>query len=177
MLTLIASCLIPFGASAKQAPPSHKVPATSHNASDLATAIKKRYPRVSTREAQSIANAAIKYEHPVFPNRLDIITIIAVESKFQCKAVSRGTYGCMQLKKSVWRGEVPNAAFTDPHTNIKYGIKIIRDYYVGLNHSPRAAIVAYNIGIESYKAGRRKPSYFNKYNKELVAFQSVLSRR
>lgn len=177
MLTLLASCLIPSGASAKQAPSFHKVSVTSYDASDLATAIKKRYPRVSTRDAQSIANAAILYEHPVFPNRLDIISIIAVESKFQCRAANRGSYGCMQLKKSVWRREVPSAAFTDPHTNIKYGIKIVRDYYVNLNQNPRAAIIAYNIGIESYKAGRRKPSYFNRYNKELTAFKSVLNRK
>lgn len=148
----------------------------SYNAEELALSIIKLYPRTSLEDARRISSSSIKFEDPIFPTRLDIISIIAVESKFNCRAVSGGNYGCMQINRRVWRTTFKSEVFTRTENNINAGSIILRKYHNSLN-TRDSTIIAYNIGITAYQRGVRNLRYLTKVNTEYNNFKDILTQR
>ena len=101
-----------------------------------------------------------------FPSKIDVLSIIAIESRFKTNALNKsGAKGWMQIKYKLVHSE---------HENILAGIELLTNYNNKLK-SERATIEAYNVGITNYKNGIRNPDYYNKYiktKKELSKYES-----
>lgn len=103
----------------------------------------------------TILSKAQQLSHPDFPTTQDILTIIKIESNFNPKAINGVSRGLMQV----------NHGSMNPSTNMKQGVKLLREYYLTLD-SMKSAVIAYNIGIGNYLKGRVKKrgrEYWNKF--------------
>jgi len=117
--------------------------------------------KVSERKATSIVREAIKSaeRHQVEPEL--ILAIIAIESTFRERAVSRvGARGLMQVMPGVHREKLkhiggPRALF-DPAKNIHTGSQILVDYLNDHSGNLRRALLNYNgsLGMRSSFAER-----------------------
>ncbi len=101
-----------------------------------------------------------------FPKVQDILSIIKIESRFNPNARNGVSNGLMQV----------NHGSLDIGTNMSQGVKLLREYYVMLG-SERAAVLAYNSGPSSYRRGRFKIKYFEKFKENRYAFERWLIRR
>ena len=116
-------------------------------------------------EAKKIVDKVNESANYQFPSRIDVLSIIAIESRFKHKAVSKkGAKGWMQI------------LYKKVHTedeNLLAGIELLVDYRQKLG-SEEAAIHAYNVGIKNYKDGKRNINYYDKYlntKKELIQYE------
>lgn len=128
----------------------------------LATAIAKKY-RINAELSYEIVELAHKHADEVFPKAIDILAVIAVESSFNPRAVSKlrrdPARGLMQVRPGVW-GIRPEA-LNDIETQIQVGVRILKKYY-GRAGSAEGALHAYNIGITNYRRGNTNPAYVQK---------------
>lgn len=122
----------------------------------------------------------------VFPSAVDILAVIAVESKFNPRAVSRtGAYGLMQIQMKVHgTGTHPGnrQGYRSPAANIEKGVEILQEYK-GLLVSPSRTLVGYNEGPGAAvnKCGRQryKPCatrYVSKVQKERAKISRIFAR-
>lgn len=107
----------------------------------------------------NVVALAHKLSYTDFPKAIDIISIARVESGFNPNALNpeistinperktRSSRGIMQVQGGSF----------DLVENMTEGTKILREYYKRLK-SKKAAVIAYNIGIGSYKRGKCKES-------------------
>jgi len=97
-----------------------------------------------------------------------IISVMAVESKFDPKAVSPcGAIGLMQVKPETWDGKQPYNIH-DKYENVFAGAWVLHNYKNELQ-SDRQAIMAYNIGITHFRQGKAMGSakiYYDNVSKE-----------
>ncbi len=116
-----------------------------------------------------IVKTAIKYENHIFPTRYDILAIIAIESSFNPMAKSKlktdPAVGLMQVRPKVWNvNRVDLESSIDKQ--IEVGAEILQQYY-DLTGDKVGAIMAYNVGITSYKSGKKNRHYLKKYQQEV----------
>lgn len=110
--------------------------------------IQSRY-QISDHKAQQIVTAAIRSgeTHQVEPEV--ILAIIAVESMFRERAISRvGARGLMQVMPGPHSGKVREIggrhALFDPDKNIHTGARILADYLDDQSGNLRRALLRYN---------------------------------
>ncbi len=100
-----------------------------------------------------------------FPSKLDVLSIMAIESRFKASALNNsGAKGLMQIKYKIVN--------TD-HENILAGIDLLITYKKLLG-TEKAAIIAYNVGIGNYRDGVRNFKYYENYDKikkELIKYE------
>lgn len=117
--------------------------------------ISQKY-NVEHKEVEKILKIVDPKLNKPFPSRIDVLSIIAIESRFNKHAFSaKGARGWMQiLYKKVHTEE----------ENILAGIELLEDYHQKLG-SQKATIQAYNVGITNYRKGSRNEKYYNKFIK------------
>lgn len=139
-----------------------------------ATAIAAKY-RINPKLAQTIVELAVKHEDEVFPKAADILAVIGVESSFNPKAVSRLRHdparGLMQVRPGIWK--IDPKELNDIEKQIEAGVYVLKRYY-GRAGSAEGALHAYNIGITSYRKGKKNPAYVAKVEREKSFLASVL---
>lgn len=116
--------------------------------------------------------AAQKYSKPDFPTTKDLLAIIAVESTYDMDAHHRGSWGLMQIEAKSHRAKFKGENLKNIDTNIRVGSEILQQYY-DITKSKNGAIVAYNVGIGNYLAGRRNPAYLRKVNTQKAVLANV----
>jgi soluble lytic murein transglycosylase-like protein len=137
-----------------------------YNAEGWASTIASTY-RINAELSQKIVNLAIKYEDEVFPTAADILAVIAVESSFNPRAVSRleddPARGLMQVRPGVWK--IDPKELNSVENQIRIGVRILKKYY-DRTGSEEGAIQAYNIGITNFRKGQENPAYLAKVMRE-----------
>ncbi len=89
-----------------------------------------------------------------FPSKVDVLSVMAIESSFRYTAKSKSNaYGLMQVKYRKTNGI---------QDNISAGVWLLKDYKKALK-TEKAAIIAYNVGIGNYSKGVRNEKYYQKY--------------
>jgi hypothetical protein len=112
-------------------------------------------PKHKVYEVVNIVEAYTK--HHKFPSTHLVLAIIGTESRFQQHATSSaGAVGLMQILAASGK-----PVSYEIYTNIQSGIELLREYRTALG-SDSAAVVAFNVGITSYKRGLRSPDYLGK---------------
>lgn len=97
---------------------------------------------------------------PVFPKIEDILAVIAVESRFQSHVENHGSVGLMGIRYRSHK--LTKAQVLDIKINIAYGARYLKDLYLSLGSSTKAAFQAYNVGPWGYtKKGARSPGYLS----------------
>lgn len=133
----------------------------------LVTKIAKKY-RVSSDVVDEIVISANKHADTTFPKAEHILAVIGVESSFNPKAVSALKHdpavGLMQVRPGIWNISKKELSTIDKQ--IKHGSDILKKYYKKTG-SAEDALQAYNLGITSFRRGKRNPRYVAKYNKFL----------
>jgi len=128
--------------------------------------IVKRY-KVPPEMALNVVRLAKKYERPDFPKYDDILSVIAIESAFNPKAVSNlkkdPALGLTQVRAKMW-GQNPKTFIHDMDQQVKMSAKILDQYNKELN-SPLDAVHAYNVGLAGFRKGDLNPSYVEKFKK------------
>ena len=150
----------------------------SKDVEKLSLIIRKRYSVVDKATADTIARSAIKYEsRKGFPSRYDIISVIAVETAFNCSAVSSvGAVGCMQVNPKAWP-DINRYDLNNIDKSIKHGVDILTHYHEKNNGSTKHALLSYNAGYTAMIQGRAPIKYVNKFNVELTAFTKLGSQQ
>lgn len=141
---------------------------TQEEINKISLTVAKRYSRVPQSEIQKIVKAVLKYGNKEggFPTRWDILAITAIETAFNCSAVSSiGARGCMQINPLAWP-DIPNKAYTAIDENIKYGVNILKYFHERHNGDTKATILTYNVGYAAYTRGNINFKYFTKFSKE-----------
>lgn len=140
----------------------------------LATAIARKY-RINAELSFEIVELAHKHADEVFPQALDILALIAVESSFNPKAVSKlkrdPARGLMQVRPGIWG--VDPKALNSVEKQIVVGVRILKKYY-GRTGDAEGTFHAYNMGITNYRRGRTNPGYVAKIAAERDFLSSVL---
>jgi hypothetical protein len=126
-------------------------PNTDHR---LISHISNKY-NVEPDKVQEIVKTATIKSDTSFPTKLDILAIIAIESRFNqyAKAKTSSAKGLMQI--------LYKPTSYDIETNIDDGARLLKDYSYMLPKD--AAIQAYNVGIGAYLSGVRNKDYLNKF--------------
>jgi soluble lytic murein transglycosylase-like protein len=115
---------------------------------------------VARMYTNTILEASIK--HSVDP--ILILSVIAVESKFDFKASSNGALGLMQIVASFHRDKVTMASsLFDPKRNIEVGVRILKDC-LQKSRSEAEALLRYNgslgsAGTYAYRVIEKKRKY------------------
>lgn len=126
--------------------------------------ISKEY-KIDVGKAEYIVSKVEEGTLNNFPSKIDVLSIIAIESKFKAEAVSKkGALGWMQIKYKKVQSE---------YENILAGVELLTTYNKLLG-SEKAAIQAYNVGIKNYKDGVRNEQYYQNYfktKKELTKYE------
>ena len=148
--------LKPPVADAKVAPPEDDMEAMSRDVSYITS--KYGVPEAT---AWKIVTLASKYADPVFPKYRDIMGVIEVESSFDPKARNARCLGLMQMNRFYHRTRFASQKdFLVPEENIRAGAEYLKELYVNLRFSRRAAIMAFNLGEGWYRSGKRNNEYF-----------------
>jgi hypothetical protein len=121
---------------------------------------------------EKIVSAAQRYSSPNFPTTEDILAIIAVESTFNTNARHNGSWGLMQIEAKSHRARYKGESLTNIDTNIRVGTEILTEYF-GITHSQSDAIMAYNVGINGFIAGRHNKAYMRKVEREKQLLELV----
>lgn len=141
----------------------------------LARAIAKKY-RVSEDLVNNIVYLAHKYEDETFPRAIDILAVIAVESSFNPKAVSRlkrdPARGLMQVRPGVWGLNISD--LNNIEQQIRIGARILNKYYDRTKDAD-SALQAYNVGITNFRRGKTNPRYSSKVARERETFSQYLT--
>lgn len=137
----------------------------------LTTYIEETY-RIDRSKAVAIVTEAVYNgsKHDVRPEL--ILAIIAVESSYQEKAVSRaGARGLMQIMPRAHPDKVRAIggvkALFDPKKNISTGVKILNEYLSRSEGNLSKALLRYNGSLSDSKArySRRVMTFYNKFKK------------
>jgi hypothetical protein len=122
-----------------------------------------------------IKSLAQQLSYSDFPKAVDILAIIRVESSFKQGAFNRGE-STLNPKRKVLssRGlmQVQGGSF-DVVENMKQGTHLLREYYLMMHRSRKAAIESYNIGPTNYKNHKFVISgeqYWEKYKKHRTEY-------
>lgn len=141
----------------------------------LASAIARKY-RINPELSFKIVDLAHKYEDEVFPKAIDILAVIAVESSFNPRAVSKlrrdPARGLMQVRPGIWG--IEPSALNNIENQIKAGVRVLQKYHRRAGDA-EGALHAYNIGITNYRRGKRNPAYVAKVERERDFLYSVLN--
>ena len=119
---------------------------------DLVSAVTRLYKKVSVQEAEQIVNLAYYHadKHRVKPSL--ILGIIAVESRFDRKAVSPdGSKGYMQVLPRYHQDKIAGRNIHDAKINIEVGTKIL-GACVNKHKHINKALACYNGAITPSKA-------------------------
>lgn len=103
-----------------------------------------------------------------FPKKEDVLSVIAIESSFNCKAESTSSIGCMQINRKAWRMERDYLLNVD--NNIYEGIRILREYYLIMEGDKRKTLLAYNVGPTAFKKGEFNEKYWIKFQEAYKKF-------
>ena len=121
-----------------------------------------------------IMKSVSRHSKPDFPKAEDLLAVIGVESEFNPRAKSKlasdPALGLMQIRPGVNDLDAVKIG-SDIDYQIKVGAQMLADYYRQLG-SEKAALEAYNVGITSYKTGKRKnPRYSAKVMREKQKYE------
>ena len=118
----------------------------------------------------NIVKFAKKFAYNDFPQAIDIISIIRVESNFNPKAFNPETNKKDKKRRvppSIGLMQVQAGSF-DVYTNMKQGSERLREYFVKqCKRSIECAVKSYNIGPTNFKRGKYPVSakeYWDKFN-------------
>lgn len=125
----------------------------------LSSASKPDQPSITEVSVDAIA-AMLAYQD--FPTKEDIMAIASIESNFNRNARNGISKGVMQVNRGSFELGV----------NMSQGVSLLREYYELLG-SKKAAVLAYNAGPSNYRRGRYKISYWKKFQKERVRYESL----
>lgn len=118
--------------------------------------------KVSPEKAHEYAGHIQKYSYVDFPTPQDIMAVIKIESSWDENAKSSAdARGLMQVLHGHY----------EVQTNISEGTFILRQYYEILKDK-RAAVIAYNVGIGSYKNGIWNEGYYKDYETQLTRIKT-----
>lgn len=125
--------------------------------------------RRSPAHIQRIVEYAREHARPDFPRLPHLLAIMAVESRFDTRARSKGNVGLMQINLSANGSRLRNRS---PEENVRVGAEILREGYFKLNKNHKGAVLSYNTGLGAYKSGVRNYAYWRKYKQELDWLQN-----
>lgn len=131
--------------------------------SSLVHKLAERWRR-SPAHIQRIVEYAKAHARPDFPRLPHLLAIMAIESRFDPKARSKGNVGLMQINLSANGERLKNRS---PEENVRVGAEILQEVYFRLNGNHKGAVLSYNTGLGAYKQGRRNLAYWRKYKSEL----------
>lgn len=137
-----------------------KVPKADTRLQDI---IAKTYKTTREDAAKAITLAAIKTDGS-FPSKLDVLAIIAIESNFRAKAKNGKAKGFMQI---LYKNTITES------DNVQAGVDLLKFHMKHLK-TEKASVIAYNIGIGSYKSGKRNEKYYRKFLKERNRLKSII---
>ena len=120
--------------------------------------------RRSPSQIQRFVEYAKAHAQPDFPKLPHLLAIMAIESRFDPKARSKGNVGLMQINMTANGDRLRNRS---PEENVRVGAEILREGYFRLNGNHKGAVLSYNTGLGAYKQGRRNTAYWRKYKQEL----------
>lgn len=163
---------VPDPVSPPESPPKKPASDKQKAINLVAYSIQKRYKSTVSREtALQIAQAAIKYEtRGGFPNRWDIVSVVAIETAFQCNRVSSvGAIGCAQILPRAWPN-IPRHELLNIDTNIKHSVNILKEYHSRAGNV-RNALLAYNAGYRAMTEGRVLLKYYDRFLQEKSAMK------
>jgi soluble lytic murein transglycosylase-like protein len=149
-------------------------PVFSHHPNNLTlvSAILDRYKHVDDDLIHDVVFYSHKYARPDFPKQADILAMIATESSFNPKAVSKlkrdPAIGLTQIRPGAWRHKIKRHELNDVENQIKYGAEILAHNYKKLQDK-HLALHAYNLGLTSVLRGQRSKTYVVKFERELKA--------
>lgn len=110
-----------------------------------------------------------------FPRTEDVLAVVAVESGFNPKAENAGAYGLMQIQYNHHKERVDSKTdLFDPLQNMRAGVKILNEYFHGVNQDPDSAVLAYQAGIGGLFKGEARAEYLAKFKRERAWFKKIL---
>lgn len=127
--------------------------------------------KIPLKTAQAIVHAAERYADPVFPKKLDILSVIAVESRFQPTVVSLGNYGLMQV--NLRSHKYSKAQLMTIDGNIKAGAAVLKECFSLTKGDIKGSILSYNSGFFGYKKGIYNPVYFTLFERNLRILKGI----
>lgn len=141
---------------------------TDQKQSKLISRISTLY-NIPKHRAYEIVNIVDAYtKHHSFPDTKTVLAVIATESRFNQHATSSvGAKGLMQVLQSSGK-----PVSYELYTNIQSGVELLREYHNQLG-SHDASLMAYNVGIGAYQAGKRPQEYLNKVKTNLRLLDSA----
>lgn len=146
-----------------------------HQHDRLVKVILKRH-RVEQSLAEQIVAFAHKYERRDFPRAVDILAVVGIESEFRPHVKSQlatdPAVGLMQVRLGIWK--INPKEMADIENHIKYGSRILADYYDQLKGNKKAAIIAYNAGITAYRNREYTYRYVRKFEIEYASYYSCV---
>jgi hypothetical protein len=141
----------------------------------LVKVILKRH-KVEQPLAEQIVALAHKYERNDFPRAIDILAVVGIESEFRPHVKSQlatdPAVGLMQVRLGIWK--INPKEMADIENHIKYGSRILADYYDQLKGNKKAAIIAYNAGITAYRNREYTYRYVRKFEIEHASYFSCV---
>lgn len=136
----------------------------------LALKVQKRFTTKSSSLIVDVVKYADKYARPDFPTKVDILSVIAIESSFNPKAVSNlktdPAIGLTQIRPGQWSHKIKKNELISIENQVKYAAEILEINYQSLNKDPKLALHAYNLGLTAAKRGDRNMNYVDKFQRE-----------
>ena len=130
----------------------------------LSNAISAKY-KCKPEVAKQVVKSSSQHSYKDFPTQQDILAIIALESRFNPFARQGGSFGLMQVLVKTHKALIQDKNSIDDQN--KVGSTILRNYYVDMGHSKKAAVMSYNSGPGAYHKGVRATQYYQLYQTNL----------
>lgn len=132
--------------------------------------IKKRFTSKSEYFISDVVKYADKYARPDFPTKVDILSVIAIESSFNPEAKSNlktdPAIGLTQIRPGQWSHKLKKQELKSIENQVKYAAEILEINYQSLNRNANLALNAYNIGLTATRRGDRNDNYVTKFHYE-----------
>lgn len=126
--------------------------------------VSKVYKQDKTIVTEIVNQAFMLGNKSAFPTPIDILAVIAIESRFNPMAKSSANAkGLMQI---LYKDSTYNIQM-----NMLDGVYLMQDYAKRLPID--STIQAYNVGISSYKSGVRNPEYLAKFKQAKMALEKI----
>jgi hypothetical protein len=129
--------------------------------------------KVSKDVSKQVVEQSAQYARKTFPSQMDILAIIAIESKFNPKAESHGNFGLMQIQSKSHRDKSKGRSLFNISANIQIGAEILNEYYVLMGNNIRAATSSYNVGPGTFLKRKVVSTYYDKYRARLQEFSKI----
>lgn len=111
-----------------------------------------------------IVGQAEELSYKDFPNKIDILALIATESMFK-NEVTDGSGSCGLAQVNAKANSLdPTVVCKFPMTNMEHGVRILRENFIRLGNS-RKALLAYNAGVGNFLKGNYNEDYHRKFLK------------